>query len=1085
MTAQQQLAPGTTLGGKYRLLGQIGKGGMGTVWEAVELELNRSVALKIIKPRGKDGKPSTTAVGRFLREFRAMSRLRSPHVVTVYDHGSDEDRVYISMELLTGTTLRSRIKGGGPLPPEMTMRVMRHMGRAIALAHQRGIVHRDLKPGNIFLCRPEDADDDDDDVDFTTKVLDFGMAKSLSTPLATVDLVNTELGRPLGTPYYMSPEQARGKMTVDHRSDLWAMGVIAFECLTGVRPFLGKSLAAVFTQIAAGPVPVPSERGDVPQGFDAWFERALQRDIQLRFQSAKVMMEELHEVLSGATTGPVSVALNNTISDVMHTIVQPAGGSREIGGRTLVKAPASSSSSFVGRESELKQLEQALANHCRILTVTGTEGIGKGRLLREFGTRSSYRFPGGVWLCSLDNLETADALWVRLASSLGVRLSDGHAELRLGRALSRLGPVLLILDRVDGVRSQLAPALARWLRDAPSAVFACTARRKLDVPSESVTHLLGLHMPPRSASSLNDLKGFPAAQLLLRRGVAANRALLGRHDQAAAIASLCRGANGNPLAIELLAAQLATLSADQVAHGLGRALIQPGGTAIMHPDVVLQSTVRWVWAQLGLAERAALAQCACFGAGFTLQAAEAVVDLSPWPRAPTVAELVNKFAKQGLLRERRASFGEARYDMHPAVQRAFLDRLESGRGLTLDSGDEADSAGRVMQRHGAYYAQLGSEEAFEALHCRGGPVRRTRYFNEWENSEIALRRAGERGDGHIVAATCLVSAAVTSLLGRHDSAARTLLVGMSSEAASDGDKLRCTIAQGEALVANGRHAAAIELLGGATTEARALNAQRGMAQAMRALGKAQLACGQASDAERSFEQAHRLSSQHGDRLGNSEALRGLAGTALLMGNPGRAATRLREALPAYQQLGARQLEAEATAELARVLADQGYSDEASAAFNSALSIHRELGNRHAATEILGRMGELAFAGLRVDEAIGLLEQAVGRSAELGACDLEGRNMSVLAMVYARRQQYERAWQLLHQAEHLLRADGSRSDALATLLCHRAQLELASGQRDVAFKTLKEVDARRNSLHALSASRLMATVEHLRRAIGSR
>ena len=112
MTAQQQLAPGTTLGGKYRLLSQIGKGGMGTVWEAVELKLNRRVALKVIKPRGKDGKPSTTAVGRFLREFRAMSRLRSPHVVTVYDHGSDDDRVYISMELLTGSTLRSRIKGG-------------------------------------------------------------------------------------------------------------------------------------------------------------------------------------------------------------------------------------------------------------------------------------------------------------------------------------------------------------------------------------------------------------------------------------------------------------------------------------------------------------------------------------------------------------------------------------------------------------------------------------------------------------------------------------------------------------------------------------------------------------------------------------------------------------------------------------------------------------------------------------------------------------------------------------------------------------------------------------------------------------
>jgi serine/threonine-protein kinase len=279
---------GQVLADKYRLVELLGRGGMGSVWRAEHLSLLSLVAVKVLKPSVASNANSRA---RFLREAKAAAMLRSPHVVQILDHGSDGEAAYIVMEMLDGETLHRRLARDGKLAPALTLNVMTQIGRAIAKAHQAGIVHRDLKPDNIFLSPNEE--------ELLVKVLDFGIVKASVPELNTTGSPETQTGALLGTPYYMSPEQVVASNQVDHRADLWPIGVMTFECLLGVRPYQGASLGDLVLQICSRPQPVPSELGPVPPGFDAWFARSQQRDPEERFQSAREMIRELGAILRG------------------------------------------------------------------------------------------------------------------------------------------------------------------------------------------------------------------------------------------------------------------------------------------------------------------------------------------------------------------------------------------------------------------------------------------------------------------------------------------------------------------------------------------------------------------------------------------------------------------------------------------------------------------------------------------------------------------------------------------------------------------------------------------------------------------
>jgi serine/threonine protein kinase len=282
--SHRRFEPGTVLADKYRLDGLLGEGGMGTVYRATHLLLKSPVAIKVIDREVSSG---DVALARFMREAQAAASLRSPHVVQVMDYGSAEGSPFMVMELLEGENLAQRIERLGRLTPGETYRVITHVARAIAKAHEAGIVHRDLKPDNVFLVHNEG--------DEVAKVLDFGVAKVEATALSGGS--HTRTGSLLGTPYYMSPEQAQGNKEVDHRSDLWALAVIAFECLTGKRPFYSDGLGDIVLQICVRDIPRPSSVSEVPLGFDDWFAHATQREPADRFQSARELSEALRDAL--------------------------------------------------------------------------------------------------------------------------------------------------------------------------------------------------------------------------------------------------------------------------------------------------------------------------------------------------------------------------------------------------------------------------------------------------------------------------------------------------------------------------------------------------------------------------------------------------------------------------------------------------------------------------------------------------------------------------------------------------------------------------------------------------------------------
>jgi len=273
--------------GRYRLDERLGAGGMGSIWRAQHLVLAAPVAVKLID---REAVPDESTLGRFMREAQSAATLRSPHVVQILDYGVDDNLPFIVMELLDGENLAQRLRRLGRLSSAETARIVTHIGRAMARAHEANIVHRDLKPENVFLIRNEDEE--------IAKVLDFGVAKVAVGALGE-EGTRTRTGSILGTPYYMSPEQAQGNKAVDHRSDLWSLGVIAYECLTGNRPFYSEGLGDLVLQICIRDIPVPSEQASVPLGFDGWFARAVARDPEARFQSARELSDALREVLGG------------------------------------------------------------------------------------------------------------------------------------------------------------------------------------------------------------------------------------------------------------------------------------------------------------------------------------------------------------------------------------------------------------------------------------------------------------------------------------------------------------------------------------------------------------------------------------------------------------------------------------------------------------------------------------------------------------------------------------------------------------------------------------------------------------------
>ena len=282
--------PGQTLGGKYRVLRPVGHGGIGSVYEA-EAPGGERVAVKIL---GREWTKDATVVGRFAREARAASDVASPHIVRVLDGGTEAGCPYLVMELLRGEDLGHRLKRLRHLSLDAALELTEQLLVGLVAAHARGIIHRDLKPENVLLV-PRDGVSPGDRTSYGgaehVKIVDFGMSK-LDRPTGTTKpLKLTRKDVVLGTPLYMSPEQARSSSDVDARSDLFSVGSVLFECLTGRPPFTGETYEAIILRICTADAPdVRRWAPEVPDALAKVVSKALAREPDARFQSADHML---------------------------------------------------------------------------------------------------------------------------------------------------------------------------------------------------------------------------------------------------------------------------------------------------------------------------------------------------------------------------------------------------------------------------------------------------------------------------------------------------------------------------------------------------------------------------------------------------------------------------------------------------------------------------------------------------------------------------------------------------------------------------------------------------------------------------
>jgi serine/threonine-protein kinase len=284
-------AKGVIVARRYELSRPLARGGMGSVWVARHRDLDVDVTIKFMGPALV---ASGEARMRFEREARVAARLDSQHVVHVQDYGVEDETPYLVMELLKGESLAARLARDGTLALPAATQLLVQMCKALKTAHDAGLVHRDLKPGNVFLARK-----DEDEV---VKILDFGIAKAGDLGDATA---NTESGVLMGSVHYMSPEQIRNSRAVDHRSDLWSIGVILYRALGGRLPFPGDKVGDVLVRVCTEPFPpLSSVVHDLPAAIDGFFERALNRDPQKRFQTATEMAAGFGAITIESTAPP-------------------------------------------------------------------------------------------------------------------------------------------------------------------------------------------------------------------------------------------------------------------------------------------------------------------------------------------------------------------------------------------------------------------------------------------------------------------------------------------------------------------------------------------------------------------------------------------------------------------------------------------------------------------------------------------------------------------------------------------------------------------------------------------------------------
>jgi predicted ATPase/Tfp pilus assembly protein PilF len=682
---------------------------MGTVYRARDLRSAQFVAVKTCltsqatSSSAGVGSPNARAQTRFELESRALSEISDGSIVGYVDHGrSERGEPFLVMEWVEGETLAARLAGTG-LGVDETFLLGRDLARALGVIHERSIVHRDLKPANVMLR--------DGDVRRVVLV-DFGVARRAANVSVTLS------GDRVGTLLYMAPEQVRDPRRVDGRADVFALGCILFECLTGVRAFEAEDALATIAQILLDEAPDPRKvRPELPDAVSALLRRILARGREARPSAGAALARELEGLaercrdlhlgppapvrrqVSGRPLHPAAAATIDAGPEGVRPELEPLRRAESLGPPSNARRRpiAARTNRFVGREAELLHLDALVRSGADLVVLWGPAGVGKTRLAQELAQRGGAGKLGLMEVVDLSQARDLDnALRVIIGRIAASMRGNESAEQVVGRALGRLGEGVFVVDHVEHLARELTPMLGLWRRAAPGVCFLLTSREKLRVDGGVAVELgpLGVASGERLSPESEALS--PAGLLFVERAREAEPRFQPGTSELRSVEAVARALDGIPLAIELAAARVPLLGLEGVAARMSKQLeLLADASATAGPsEANMRAAIAASVELLTLAERRAFAQCSVFAGGFTVAAAEAILELGL--DAPPILDVLQSLRDKSLL----SSLVEARPGDDARLCLFSVVREYASFELAR-SGEEA----AARTRHGVFFSQ--------------------------------------------------------------------------------------------------------------------------------------------------------------------------------------------------------------------------------------------------------------------------------------------------------------------------------------------------------------------------------------------
>ena len=689
---------------RYEISGELGAGGMGTVFKGRDIQSQQTVAIKQLKPEVS----TPELIERFVREGVALRDLNHPNIVKMLDEVEEAGHHYLIIEYLPGGDLSDLLKAGR-LPVSKVLQLAIDICDALTRAHRLDIIHRDLKPANVLL-----ADDG------TPRLTDFGIAH-----IGNQERV-TGTGAVVGTLDYLAPETLNGE-AIDPRADIWAFGVMLFEMLAGKRPFVGDTLSSIIAAILYNPVPDLEDLSpDAPIVLVDLIYRMLEKDPQARISSVRHVGAALEDILQGReTTSPL-------LLDARFDTPIPDAATRPKHNLPL------QTTAFVGREVEIAELTRLLDQpDSRLVTILGPGGMGKTRLALEvaanyaeiegqYETSSSrkMRFPDGVYFVELAPLSDPANIVTAIGEATQYQFQEDERDPQKQLLdYLREKQMLLLLDNHEHLMAGTG-RVTDILQGTAHIKIIVTSRQKLNQTGEVVYNLEGMDFPQWETPE--DALEYAAVKLFMQSARRARPDFELTPEDLPSVARISQHVSGMPLGILLAASWLSMLSPHEIADEIqqGMDFLESDIDDLPERQRSIRAVFDYSWNLMNEAERSVFAKLSIFKGGFTREAAQQIANAN----LRTLMTLMNK----SLIRRDTDS---GRYEVHELLR-------QFGQEQLTNSGFE----GETLKAHSAHYAALLSK--LESNLKGNGQIAAIATIGlDFENIRLAWATAIQQQDG--------------------------------------------------------------------------------------------------------------------------------------------------------------------------------------------------------------------------------------------------------------------------------------------------------------------------------------------------